>query len=122
VTYRFYDYGRLENGKPRQLHIAQSLDVTTVPYVEGGNQPQQEMQQDAKVTHLVSCPYYSVYRVELDGSMEMDWKVPFVNVSILNGEGKFDGQPVKKGDHFLICADYGQMQIEGEVEFIYSHI
>lgn len=29
VTYRIYDYGRLgADGKPRQLHIPQALDVT----------------------------------------------------------------------------------------------
>lgn len=27
VTYRLYDYGRLQNGKPRELHIEKSLDV-----------------------------------------------------------------------------------------------
>ena len=32
VTYRFYDYGRLENGKPRALHIQQSLAVTRAPF------------------------------------------------------------------------------------------
>jgi mannose-6-phosphate isomerase class I len=25
TTYRFFDYNRLENGKPRQLHIEKSL-------------------------------------------------------------------------------------------------
>ncbi len=32
VTYRFYDYDRLSDGKPRPLHIAQSLAVTQVPH------------------------------------------------------------------------------------------
>ena len=31
ITYRVYDYDRLSNGKPRQLHIQQSLDVIKVP-------------------------------------------------------------------------------------------
>ena len=31
ITYRLYDYGRLQNGKPRELHIDKSLDVITVP-------------------------------------------------------------------------------------------
>ena len=28
ITYRFYDYDRLENGKPRELHIEKSLSVS----------------------------------------------------------------------------------------------
>ena len=31
VTYRVYDYDRLSNGKPRELHVDKSIDVITVP-------------------------------------------------------------------------------------------
>ncbi len=31
LTFRFYDYNRLENGKPRELHQKEALDVITVP-------------------------------------------------------------------------------------------
>lgn len=34
ITYRVYDYDRLQNGKLRQLHVKQSIDVITAPYVE----------------------------------------------------------------------------------------
>lgn len=122
VTYRFYDYGRLQDGKPRQLHIQQSLAVTKAPFLPA--QPQQERfsQGDATITRLVSCPYYTVYRATLAGKAVFDWKAPFVNVSILSGEGTLDGQKVQKGDHLLICADYGEMVMEGQMELIYSHI
>lgn len=74
------------------------------------------------MTHLVTCPYYSVYRAELSGKAAWNWDKPFVNVSILSGEGTLDGTPVRKGDHLLITAGYGKMNVEGEMEFIYSHI
>ena len=119
---RFYDYGRLDNGKPRQLHIAQSLDVTTAPFVPSAPDREVFAQGDAKVTHLVTCPYYSVYRAELSGKAQWNWDKPFVNVSILAGSGTLDGTPVKKGDHLLLTANYGPMTAEGEMEFIYSHI
>lgn len=31
ITYRLYDYDRLQNGKPRALHIQQSKDVIQSP-------------------------------------------------------------------------------------------
>jgi len=122
VTYRFYDYGRLENGKPRQLHIEKSLAVTAAPYIPAA--PVQEVSRtgDATVTHLVTCPYYSVYRAELDGEARLNWSQPFVNVSILNGSGTMDDMPVKKGDHLLICADYGKMTLMGRMELIWSYV
>lgn len=97
VTYRFYDYDRLSDGKPRPLHIAQSLAVTQVPH--SLESPKQETcrQGGAEITHLVTCPYYAVYRVRLDGRWETNWEQPFVNVSITGGSGTLDGQPVSKG-------------------------
>ncbi len=122
VTYRFYDYDRLENGKPRPLHIKQSLDVTQIPFEADTIAPQTHTKEDATITALVTCPYYTVCRVELNGTTTFEWTQPFVNLSVLSGEGSLDGQPVKKGDHLIITADYGTMQISGNLEFIYSHI
>lgn len=122
VTYRFYDYGRLENGKPRPLHIRQSLDVTEIPFKENNTAPNVHTLEDATISTLVTCKYYSVSRVELNGTAHFDWNQPFVNISILSGEGTFDGQPVKKGDHLVITANYGMMELTGNLEFMYSHI
>lgn len=122
VTYRFYDYGRLENGKPRTLHIEQSLAVTQVPYENTATNPEVTVKDDATFIHLETCRYYSVYHVEVKGKLQMNWVQPFVNISILSGEGALDGMKVKKGDHLLVCANYGEMIIDGDLEFIYSHI
>ena len=113
---------RLADGKPRPLHIAQSLDVTQVPHCMQEPERETNRQGDATVTHLVTCPYYSVYRVVLRGRWETCWDQPFVNVSVLEGAGALDGEPVKKGDHFIIPAGYGKMVLEGELELIYSHL
>ena len=122
VTYRFYDYGRLQDGKPRQLHIAQSLDVTTVPFRADAPAQETWSQGDAKITRLVTCQYYTVCRAEINGTAEFNWNHPFVNVSILSGEGTLDGTPVAKGDHLLITADYGTMTVKGNLEIMYSHL
>ena len=122
VTYRFYDYGRLQDGKPRQLHIAQSLDVTTVPFVAEAPAQETWSQGDARITKLVTCRYYTVCRAEVSGEAEFNWEQPFVNVSILSGEGTLDGIPVRKGDHLLITAGYGSMTVKGNLEFMYSHL
>lgn len=34
ITYRVYDYDRLQDGNPRQLHVKQSIDVISAPYVQ----------------------------------------------------------------------------------------
>lgn len=122
VTYRFYDYDRLENGKKRELHIEKSLDVTTVPFVPDRTVPETETVGDAKITHLVTCPFYSVYRAVLHGAAGLTFRAPFVNVSIIGGEGTLDGEPVKKGDHMVLTANYGPCRLEGNMELVYSYI
>ena len=122
VTYRFYDYDRLENGKKRELHIEKSLDVTTVPFVPDRTVPETETVGDAGITHLVTCPFYSVYRAVLHGAAGLTFRAPFVNVSIIGGEGTLDGEPVKKGDHMVLTADYGPCRLEGNMELVYSYI
>lgn len=122
VTYRFYDYGRLQDGKPRQLHIAQSLDVTQIPFHPESPEQACWQQDDATITRLVTCPYYTVCRAEISGSARFHWDQPFVNVSVLSGEGSLDGMTVQKGDHLLIPADYGDMSVSGNLELMYSHL
>lgn len=122
VTYRFYDYDRLENGKKRELHIEKSLDVTTVPFVPDRTVPETETVGDAGITHLVTCPFYSVYRAVLHGAAGLTFRAPFVNVSIIGGEGTLDGEPVKKGDHMVLTANYGPCRLEGNMELVYSYI
>ena len=122
ITYRVYDYDRLSDGKPRQLHIQQSIDVITAPYVENvEDKPFLEEDSDqVKKLHLVTCPYYTCSKVDVTGVWENDFGGGFTNVSILEGSGKVDGTPVKKGQHFIIPANYGCCRFEGQMSLIYS--
>ena len=122
VTYRFYDYGRLENGKPRTLHIEQSLAVTQAPFQPHPIRRETAQEGGAQVTKLVECPYYTVYHAQVDGLWEKDWEQPFVNVSVIGGEGVLDGEAVRKGDHLLLPAGYGRMRLEGKLELMLSHL
>lgn len=122
VTYRFYDYDRLSGGRPRPLHIEESLAVTRSPFRPRELRPQTRREGDAQVTELIRCPCYTVYRAALEGRWQRDWDAPFVNVSVLDGQGTLDGAPVNKGDHLLLPAGYGTMTLEGRLELICSHL
>ena len=72
---------------------------------------------------LVSCPCYTVCKATVNGTAEFDWDQPFVDISVLDGEGSFDGTPVKKGTHLVVPAGYGKMKAEGKnLMMIYSYI
>lgn len=123
ITYRVYDYDRLSNGSPRELHISQSIDVITVPA-----RPAKEslivtdQMRINELQKLIHCDYYTVYKLETEGGMLLEQKAPFLIGTILEGTGMLDGQLVKKGNHFILPADYGQVQIEGKLQMILSSV
>lgn len=121
ITYRVYDYDRLTNGKPRELHVDKSIDVITVPakstedcVMDTNNLPQN------KWNKLIECEYYKVYKLVLDGELEFEQSHPFLNMSVLDGEGTVNGQRIKKGDHFIIPAGFGNVKMEGKLGVIAS--
>ena len=68
ITYRVYDYDRLSNGKPRQLHVQQSIDVIAVPTEDSEKcVSHTDGMETNKLNELYSCKYYNVYRLSVDG-------------------------------------------------------
>ncbi len=122
VTYRLYDYDRLQNGKPRELHIQKSIDVIRCPHKDP------ELSQ--KITegngyiyrNLISCEFYQVDKWDINGSVSISQDFPFLIVNVLEGEGTADGIPLKKGDHFILPFQYGPCKVEGTLSLITSHV
>lgn len=119
ITYRLYDYGRMPGGKPRQLHLEQSKDVINVPAKDVTDAVVHDDSEES-VVQLISCKYYEVYRIRCDGELNVDFDRPFVLMSVVEGSGIIDSQPVKKGDHFIVPCGYGKLNILGEMKLIAS--
>ena len=122
ITYRLYDYGRLQDGKPRQLHIKQSLDVIRCPQ-ERENTVQEAVEKDGNVSQrLVSCPLFTVDHFEMAEKMTMEQPYSFLIVDVLEGEGSVNNHPIKKGDHFIAPFGCGNLEFSGKLELITSHV
>ena len=121
ITYRVYDYGRLTDGKPRELHVAQSIDVITVPAPTA-----QESVKDAlnlpenKMKELISCDYYTVWKLDVEGSFSFEQSHPFLIMSVIGGEGSINARTIKKGDHFILPAGFGSVEMQGKMQLIAS--
>lgn len=107
VTYRVYDYGRLgADGKPRQLHVAQALEVTECapprPQDFGG--------------HLAACQYFvaDAVRGSAEGVCDED---SFTSLLITDGEGSLacggEETAVRKGDSLFLPAGSGGWALAG---------
>ncbi len=123
VTYRIYDYGRLgADGKPRQLHIKQSVDVTKL-------EPPKEYKDEGG--HLASCQYFQVDHIEVKKETAFEFDVAkdsFVNLLAIEGKACVtsaeSGQEVqiRKGESLFIPAGAGKVKIEGESRVILTRI
>lgn len=121
VTYRLYDYGRLSNGKPRELHLDKSMDVIKVPAKEAAGSicsvdglPKNQMHQ------LLDCAYFTIFKIDVAGEVQLEQAYPFLAVSVLEGEGYVDEYPVKKGDHCILPAGYGRFCLKGNMMLMAS--
>lgn len=124
VTYRVYDYDRLSGGKPRELHIGQSIDVIRVPAAapEDSVIPLAQDGRKNELCRLYSCAYYTVFRMELEGAAEFEQSYPFLNMTVTQGSGMIDGQPVYQGDHMILPNGYGKVALQGEMEIVASTV
>ena len=127
ITYRLYDYDRLQNGKPRELHIDKCLDVITCPF-ENGEPAHREVKnyEDGSVErNLVVCSLFEVTYVKVEKSVKLAQEIDFTLVSVLAGEGTLISKggnkyEIKKGEHFILPNGFGEYELAGNMELITS--
>lgn len=117
ITYRVYDYGRKDkNGKERDLHIEKALQVTNRIPIQ---------RQKSFEPHIVSCEYFTVDKLVLDGGMmkKMCGTVnaeTFEHILMLDGTARISSEDetvqVSKGDSILLTASTGDYSVEGKCE------
>ena len=123
ITYRVYDYGRLTDGKPRQLHVKQSIDVITVPAPSAADSVKSALTlPENTLNELISCDYYTVWKLDVAGVMSFEQTHPFLIMSVIEGEGCVDGRRICKGDHFILPQGYGTAELRGEMTLIASSV
>ena len=123
VTYRVYDYDRPgSDGKPRALHIAESIDVITAPFEESLPQKNPHKTINKNLGELVSCPYFSVWTLGVHGRAEIVQDQKFMLVSVVEGSGPVDGKAVRTGSHFMLPYEYGRAVFEGDMQLVISAV
>lgn len=127
ITYRVYDYDRTDdNGNKRELHLARSIEVTTVPHQDLEIKQSETTVADLTIRKLVETEYFTVYHWCLDGEASLKQEHHFLQVSVINGDAEITiaGKifPIQKGDHFVLPYEVKEYQITGAAQFIVSHV
>lgn len=122
ITYRLYDYNRLQNGRPRDLHIEKSIDVIKVPNKFEPIKTTKEHGLDYEKEILIDNDFFRVVKYEVKGNIDIIQKYPFLTFSIIEGEGEIDGISIKKGDNFILTAKAERTSISGNISFITANV
>lgn len=116
VTYRVFDYGRTgADGKPRELHTAEALEVTTL-------RPAAPMDFGS---HLGSCRYFTTdcHAGDYDGLCGEDSFLAFLFV---HGKGELrcggSCNEVKKGECWFLPAGSGAYSVNGQCEYLMVYL
>ena len=121
VTYRVYDYDRLQDGKLRELHIKQSIDCIAAPHKDY-DEPYEIIENEGMTsTRLVKCPLYTLEKWDIVRDYKFEMDKSFINVSIIDGEGFIDDMKVEKGDHMIITSGNCDYQFKGKMTVIVSY-
>jgi len=122
TTYRVYDYDRLgTDGKPRELHIQPSIEVTTVPHQDYLIKPEIKKFDQSTITRFVSNEFFTVEKWEVDGLLSIKSN-HYKLVSVIDGIGVINNLQIKKGDHFIITALLKNIEFKGNLELIVSWV
>lgn len=102
ITYRVYDYNRLQDGKPRDLHVKEALEVVAIP--------DKELITTHKDTYFTYDIITNSTLTTHTASLHGDY------IFIIEGDGSFDKTPVRKGD-FLMVPSTDSYTIFGNLKY-----
>jgi len=100
ITYRIYDYNRLDNGFLRELHIDKSLDVITIP------------DDKLMVTHYEK--YFSFEIITISNE-NFTANIYGDYLYVIEGVGKINTDFISKGD-FLVITSLSEYKVEGKIK------
>ena len=129
VTYRLYDYGRLDkNGKPRKLHIKQAFDVLDFAKkdIEVIKAETLEESGGIKKSLLAECKYFVTHKYEINGVLTLSAsEATFKALVIIDGEGTIEygktRSNVYKGDTWF-CGCNEIVKLKGNMTILVSHV
>ena len=129
VTYRVNDYGRLQNGKPRELHVEKAVDVINLKAITPSGEPmgKEESFDGYKKTLLTKCELFTATRYDVEDSVKItaDEK-SFVSIIALEGNGVIShGESVitlYKGESVFVPAGFGEFGIMGAVTVLETRV
>ena len=129
ITYRVYDYNRLNNGKPRELHIDKAMEVINFPFNEI-QIPHNNKKTTNDLSELVSCKEFTVWYKKIEKSFTLVQDKDFMICSLVSGKlnmeydfcGKKKVVSLDAEQSFILPYNFGEVVFTGSGELIISSV
>lgn len=123
TTYRIYDYDRLFDGKPRQLHVKQALEVTSVPSSKTEVHAVKEENNGNTIIHYIDNEFFKITRYQVKN--ELTVKNPKYSLLVVfdgNGilETEHESYPIHAGMGIVVTSLSSEYTIKGDVDVLSS--
>lgn len=125
TTYRVYDYDRKDaSGQKRELHIQQSIDVTTVPAKTPELQIKEVRKAQSSIVTYLETEFFNVYEWDIKGITSFKKQAPYTLATVIDGAGELivDNQTylLEKGTSFILPNEINEWTVQGELTIIAS--
>lgn len=125
TTYRVYDYDRKDaSGQKRELHIQQSIDVTTVPAKTPELQIKEVRKGQSSIITYLETEFFNVYEWDIKGITSFKKQAPYTLATVIDGAGELivDNQTylLEKGTSFILPNEINEWTVQGELTIIAS--
>lgn len=123
ITYRIYDFDRVENGKKRELHLKEAADV--IDFDAKAVIINTNFLNDENRKNIIKKKYYSIDKIKINEKFEDVNEKSMIIYSILNGKGKIEYTLnnekkevlIQKGETVLIPVGIN-IELIGELEIL----
>lgn len=124
ITYRIYDFDRIQNGKKRELHLddaAEVIDFNQKPIITHTNFVGNETRKT-----IIRKKYYSIDRIKVSGEFDDVCHESMIIYSILEGKGTISHKneneeiislEIQKGESLLVPVNI-EVKLNGELEIL----
>lgn len=123
VTYRIYDFDRIENGKKRELHIDDAAEV--IDFGKKADVRKTEFENGETRKNIIKKKYYSIDKVKVEGKFEDINEESMIIYSILEGKGSIESSDssldIQKGESVLV-PPHMKVTLKGDFEILRTTI
>lgn len=125
TTYRLYDYDRKDSeGNTRELHIEESIAVTTIPGSVAQPEPSFSNVTGGTITKFIANQFFFVFKWEIDDKITLYKEAPYTLATVIEGSGNLtienQNYSLVKGSSFLLPSEIEEWTITGQLVIIAS--